>query len=186
MKKLKLLLVVIVGILLLPVGVFAEEVTTTEGNVNTEENKKVNVYFFRGDGRSFCAKAEEWFDSIQDEYGKYFTIKDYETWYSADNAKLLEKVADARNETVDGVPYIIIGEKSWSGFDESYQEEMLAQIKDEYEKDEKDRYDIMQLLSGMDDDEKNSYATDALVLILFLAVIGGIGAGVVYARKKTV
>ena len=50
-----------------------------------------------------------------------FTIVDYETWNNQGNAKLMEAIAKLRGETVEGVPYIIIGNKSWNGFTESYE-----------------------------------------------------------------
>ena len=179
MKKFKILILLMMSILLVPFGVFAEEDTTT-----SSDDSKVNIYFFRGEGCSHCQEAEEWFESIQDEYGQYFTIKDYETWYDEENADLMQTVADARGEEASGVPYIIIGNKSWNGFAEDYEEEILEEIKSQYETDPSERYDIMELIDT-NATEETSYARDFLVLVLFLAVIGAIGAGVVYARKKT-
>ena len=113
-----------------------------------------------------------------------FKVVDYETWYDEDNAELMKKVADARGEEANGVPYIIIGNKSWNGFAESYASEMLEEIKSEYEKDVKDRYDIMKLLpNGIKKDEKKS--NDVLVLILILVVVGGVCFGVYKARNNT-
>ena len=196
MKKLKFLLIIMVGVLLIPFSVFSfdnettetddttQEVETTEGEEDSQEVEKVHVYFFRGDGCSYCAAAEEYFDSIQDEYGQYFDIIDYETWYDDDNAELLQKVADARNEEVEGVPYIIIGNQSWNGFTEEIGEEMKQAIVDEYNTDPTERYDIMQLVeSGATQD--NDYSDDVMILILIVLVAAGVVAGVVYARKRT-
>jgi len=102
-----------------------------------EENKiklektidgKAVVYLFRGEGCPHCTDAENWLESIKEEYGKYFTVIDYETWYNAENAEFMKKVAESRGENVLGVPYIIIGNKSWNGFTESYEDEMLREI----------------------------------------------------------
>ena len=110
-----------------PFTVFAEEEETAK-----EDNKEVKVYFFRGQGCSHCAEAEEWFKSIEEEYGERFKIVDYETWYNQDNAKLMEAIAKSRGETVEGVPYIIIGNKSWNGFTESYEQEIINELKTNY------------------------------------------------------
>ena len=60
----------------------------------------------------------------------------------------MKKVAETRNETADGVPYIVIGNKSWNGFTEDLGAEMLAQIKAEYEKEpDQDRYTCSRLSS---------------------------------------
>lgn len=174
------------GFLLLPFSVFAEDNEKTEEN-NTEatdnvEKEKVNIYFFRGDGCSHCAEAEEWFDSIKEEYGKYFTIKDYETWYNEENANLMKEVAESRGESADGVPYIIVGNKSWNGFAESYTSEILDQIKSEYKKDSSDRYDTMQLFRKTST-KKKSNSSDIFVALLIIMIVGGVVSGLIYARK---
>ena len=101
-------------------------------SLETKKDGKVVIYFFRGEGCPHCQEAEEWFDSIKGEYGDLFTIVDYETWYNQDNAKLMEAIAKSRGEIAEGVPYIIIGSKSWNGFTESYEQEMINEIKSNY------------------------------------------------------
>lgn len=101
-------------------------------DLKKKEDGKVVIYFFRGEGCPHCAEAEEWFDSIQNEYGNMFKVEDYETWYDEENADFMERVAKSRGETASGVPYIIIGDKSWMGFTESYENEMLEEIKTVY------------------------------------------------------
>ena len=178
MKKLKYLLVLIVA-LLLPIAVFAEGEETT-----STESKEVKIYFFRGEGCPHCEEAEEWFKSIEEEYGDYFQIVDYETWYNQENAELMQRVAEARGEEAQGVPYIIIGDKSWNGFAEDYEEEMLSQIKKVFAQDVNERYDVMKYLTtGKKKEEKGS--SDVLALILILLVVGGIGFGIYKAREKT-
>ena len=177
MKKLKYLFVLLM-LLVVPFMVYAE------GEETTADSKEVNVYLFRGEGCPHCQDAEEWFKSIEEEYGSMFNVIDYETWYDEENKALMEKVAEARHEEANGVPYIIIGNKSWNGFTESYEEEMLTEIKSEFEKDVKDRYDIMKLLpNGINKEEEKS--NDVLALILILVVVGGVCFGVYKARNNT-
>lgn len=174
MKKLKYLVILLIAALIIPFTVHAEG----------EESKEVKVYFFRGEGCSHCAEAEAWFQSIEEEYGSYFQIIDYETWYNRENSELMQRVAKARGEKAEGVPYIIIGNQSWNGFTESYGSEMIERIKSEFEKDVKDRYDIINLLPEIEK-EKDSTGSDILALIIILVVFGGICFGVYKARKKT-
>ena len=185
MKRLKYL-VILLAILFVPFAVFAEdEQVTTSGEeqaTTTEESKEVNLYFFRGEGCSHCAEAEEWFQSIEAEYGSFFKIVDYETWYNEENAALMEKVAEARGEEASGVPYIIIGDKSWNGFDTDYTEEMLDQIKLEFAKDVSERYDIMKYVESGTTPKKES--NDAVILLVILLVCGGLGFGIYQARKN--
>lgn len=174
MKNLKYLFVLLM-LLIVPVMVYAEGEETTR--------EEVKVYFFRGEGCSHCAEAEAWFQSIEEEYGSMFKIVDYETWYDENNAALMKKVAEARGEEANGVPYIIVGNKSWNGYTESYAEEILAEIQSEYEKDVKDRYDIMKLLpKGIKKEEKKS--NDVVSLIIILVVVGGVCFGVYKARNN--
>lgn len=189
MKKLKYLVILLIAILIIPFGVFAEgeEETNTEENTEekTEEKKEVPLYFFRGEGCSHCAEAEEWFKSIEEEYGSYFEIKDYETWYNEENQALMERVAEARGESADGVPYIIIGDKSWNGFAEDYKEEIISEIKNVYEQNESDRYDIMKYLPDADEKDKDkSGSSDFVALFFILLVTGGIGFLVYKTREN--
>ena len=180
MKSLKYLLLIVSALLILPFAVFADG----EEEAEATESKEVNVYLFRGEGCPHCQEAEEWFASIEEEYGSYYNIVDYETWYDKDNAELMERVAEARGEEAQGVPYIIIGDKSWNGFAEDYEEEMLSQIKKVFAQDVDDRYDVMKYLTpGEKTDEKGS--SDVLALIIILLVVGGIGFGIYKAREKT-
>ncbi len=196
MKKVKLFLAIIMCLFAMPLAVLADEgtsednveVTSGESEVAVEDNK-VKIYFFRGEGCPHCADAEEFFNSIEEEYGQYYKILDYETWYDSDNADLLQKVGEVRKEKISGVPYILIGDKSWSGYDDSYADDIKEAIKSEYEKDVADRYDIANYVDFASGDIKNtntSKSNDAMALIIILLVVAGITYGVVVARKKTV
>lgn len=196
MKKIKLFLAIIMCLFAMPLAVLADEgsddnveVTSGETEVQEEDNR-VKIYFFRGEGCPHCADAEEFFNSIEEEYGQYYKILDYETWYNSDNAALLQKVGEARNEEITGVPYILIGDKSWSGYDDSFADDIKDTIKSEYEKAVADRYDIANYVDFTNAagsvTEAAKKSNDAMVLIIILLAVAGITYGVVAARKKTV
>lgn len=175
MKKLKYLVVLLIAALVIPFTVHADG----------EESKEVKVYFFRGEGCPHCEEAEEWFKTIEEEYGSYFEVVDYETWYNQENAELMQKVASARGEEANGVPYIIVGNQSWNGFAQEYAPEIISKIQEEFEKDVNDRYDIIKLLPTLTKEKETSAGTDVLALIVILLVFGGICYGVYRARKRT-
>ena len=184
MKKLKFLFVMLIGILLIPSTAFAAD----KGG-----NDPVNVYFFHGDGCPHCAEAEEFFDSLEDEYGDKFNVAAYEVWYNENNADLMQKVAELRDEDASGVPYIIIGNQSWSGYANTYDDEIISKIESEYETPTDERYDIMNYIDGdykadndNDSEKDNNYAGDTAVVIATVLVVAGIGFGIWYARKKAV
>lgn len=198
MNKIKYLVLALAFFVFIPFVAFAEddveestteEVETTEeaGEANTNE---VSVYFFRGQGCPHCEEAEEWFKSIEEEHGSKFKIVDYETWYNEDNKEMFRKVLKARNEYVSddeslGVPYIVVGNKSWNGFAENYTSEILDAINSEYAKADKDRYDIMKYIDSTSTKKEDNSSNDAIALLLILVVVLGIGYGIYSARKKT-
>ena len=176
MKKLSVFIILLLTIIVMPFVVNADDEVTT-----SEENNKVNVYLFRGEGCPHCQEAEEWFATLDNSK---FTIVDYEVWHNEDNSKLMDKVANARGEEVSGVPYIIIGNKSWNGFASSYESEILAEIESEYAKEVSARYDIMKLIDTKIKKEDTT-GQDVLSLIIILVVLGGVIFGIYKARTIT-
>lgn len=100
-----------------------------------EDKDKTIVYVFYGGG---CPKCDSLFDKLDSDtiMKTKFVARMYEVWDNEDNAKLMEKVAKYNNEKLEGVPYIIIGNKTWMGFKESYYEEIKDEILN------KPKYDI--------------------------------------------
>lgn len=175
MKKLKVLFVLLFMLFIIPVGVFAEEETT--------EKEKINVYFFHGDGCPHCEEASKFFDSIQEEYGKYFNLVKYEVWYDEDNSELMNQVAEYFGQEASGVPYIIIGNKTWNGYSSDYDQEIKNYIMDEYNKDVNKRYDVMEFIKTGKKAEKKE--NDFLPTFLILVGVAGVSLLIVYARKKS-
>lgn len=182
MKKFKVILLILTFLLVLPFGVFAEE----DASDVKEESKEVKVYLFYGDGCGFCEKAKTWFAEIEDEHGDKFELVKYEVWGNAENSKLMQAVAEARKEDAGGVPYIIIGNQSWDGFTEEYEEPMLAKIKSEYEQEVSERYDIMNYVELPGEEVKeDTTVRDILILLVLVGVVGLVSVGVIIARKQT-
>lgn len=182
MKKIKFLFVMLIGILLIPCTVFAAD---TDTSTDTSTDEKVNVYFFYGNGCSYCANAEAFFEDLEEDYGDQFNLVMYETWYDEDNADLMQKVADARKEEVEGVPYIIIGNQSWNGYDSSYDDEIISKIESEYKTAADERYDIMNYVDVSSvESSSESYAGDIAVVIAIVLVVAGVSLGIWYARRK--
>ena len=178
MKKLKFLFVLLIGILIIPCS-------TLVVNAAESENDPVNIYFFYGDGCPHCAEAEEFFDSIEDEYGDMYNIVSYETWSNDDNVELMNEVAEVRGEEPEGVPYIIIGNHSWDGYSSSLDNEIIEKIESEYETPTDERYDIMNYVDVSSvESSSESYAGDIAVVIAIVLVVAGVSLGIWYARRK--
>lgn len=148
-----------------------------------ESNDKVNVYIFRGGTCSHCFEAIAHFASIYQESGKYFNVKTYEVWNNTDNNDLMKKVAENNGDEVSGVPYIVIGNKSWSGYDTQYDSQMMTKIKSEYNKSKNKRTDIVNDILGKKSTSNNT-SSDILSVLIILLVAGGITYGIIMTRKK--
>lgn len=139
---------------------------------------KINVYMFRGQGCPHCAEAEEYFKKLEKdvEYSKYYTLKDYEVWYDEKNNELMNKVAKKLKEQASGVPYIIIGKKTFNGFSESTEKEIKDAIKKEY--NSKKSYDVIKELNTKKED--NSAVPIIITISVAVLIIGGL----VFLTKK--
>lgn len=104
-------------------------------SVKREENK-VNIYFFWGQGCPHCEKEFQFFEKIKEEYGQYYNLYAYETWKHKENAELLSIFAKAMNDKVTGVPYTIIGNQSFKGFNEQKEKLFLEAIQSQYKNSE--------------------------------------------------
>ena len=102
------------------------------------EDGKVNIYFFWGDGCHVCENTFAFFDEIEDEYSKYYNLYTFETWYNEENEELLYTFAQAVDKEVRGVPFIIIGEEVFPGFNEESKEKIIDAILNQYN----DSYDV--------------------------------------------
>ena len=106
-------------------------------NLVYDENK-VNIYMFWGNGCPHCEEQFKFLTSIENEYGDYFTLNAFEVWYDENNEKLMEQFASNMGDEVSGVPYTIIGNKTFTGFGASSESEFLEAIKTQY----KNSYDV--------------------------------------------
>lgn len=177
MKKKILNFIALIIAVLLPITVMAE----TENESESPVKEKVNVYLFWGNGCGYCEAAKDFFASIEDEYGKYFELVEYEVWYSKDNNALKERVVEYFGDDVSGVPYIVIGDTTFGGYASSYDEDIKEAIKDAYE-DEKYVDYVEQIISGDVETPKNY---DTLIVIgIFVVIIGGFGALIYFSRKS--
>lgn len=76
----------------------------------------VNAYFFYGEGCPHCGLERTFlFDVLKDEYPN-LEIYEFEIYKDRDNALLLQQIATKLEMRVEGVPFLIIGDESFSGW----------------------------------------------------------------------
>ena len=141
----KIISIVFIGLIFVPSLAFASEYVTenfeealTEESIEhdlkdyKESEDKINIYLFRGHKCGFCNRFLTFLYNNVEEYGKYFNLVSYEIFNDPKNSRLLDDVSkfmDGKSAT--GVPYIVIGDTAFGGFNESTDGDAIkAKIKD--------------------------------------------------------
>ena len=118
--------------------------------------RKINVYFFHGDGCPHCANEEKYLKKIHDS--KVNIVK-YEVWYDEDNSAFLDEISNNLDFNNLGVPVTIIGETVISGYSESISGKIDRAIK--YYKNDSNKYvdAVEEIKSGtyVKKDEKDGF-----------------------------
>lgn len=202
MEKMKKLLIIFVMVLfVLPTTVFAAEKTYTTLNLDealTEEeidhdfsnykenDNQVTIYLFRGKGCGYCKKFLTFLNSIIDDYGKYFKVESYEVWNDQANSELMNKVASELGKNAEGVPFIVIGDKVFAGYAESYDDQIKSAIKELYKTKKADRYDVMKEVSNNNGSKKVEKDTDGMMvgLIVYSTIIAAVAAVIVFFIER--
>lgn len=96
-------------------------------------SEKINGYLFWGDGCGYCAQMKKFLEGINDEYSKYYNLYMFEVYGSETNAKLMSEMAEVLNYNATGVPFLVIGDKPFSGYDSSMEQSIKDAIKSQYE-----------------------------------------------------
>ena len=122
MKKFYKFSIVIITFLflLLPIKISAKE--------------EVNIYLFYGDGCPHCKALEESLNLLKNDYPN-ISIHYYETWYNKDSAKKLQEVGDLLDVEIKGVPFTIIGGKTFSGFSSGITDKEIEEAIKYYQKE---------------------------------------------------
>lgn len=183
MKKIKLLLLVALVTITLPLGVNAAS--------------KKNVYIFKGATCGYCKKALAFFQELVNDknYADKFDLIEYEVWNNTENSKLGKAVAEELDEEMDGVPYIVIGDKTFSGYTSSYDDQIKAAIDEFYEDD--DAVSVVETVrnSGehfnvtpeytLEKKEEKGNADAIIAVVIIVIAVGGFGYVVYLSRKDT-
>lgn len=88
------------------------------GNVEAKEN--VKLYLFYGDGCPHCASEKEFLKILDDKYDN-LDVTMYEVWYNEENANLMNETKSVLNKNNQYVPFTVIGEESFTGFNSSFE-----------------------------------------------------------------
>lgn len=95
-------------------------------------HEKIVIYFFRGEGCGYCHNALNYFNEIDQKYDKYVTFKVLETFNNANNNALMKYLKEKDNYQ-DGVPFFVIADQGFLGFNNEQGESILAYALEEYQ-----------------------------------------------------
>lgn len=102
----------------------------TVENIKFEKNK-INIYMFWGDGCPHCEELAKYLYKLNKVYGKSYNLYTLEVWHNNKNNNLMNQFASTKNEKVSGVPYLVIGNKTFIGYSEKQNKKIEAAIKKE-------------------------------------------------------
>lgn len=96
-------------------------------NVSAKEN--VKLYLFYGDGCPHCSSEKEYLKELEKEYDNLEIIM-YEVWNNKENALLMDEVKEALDKNNQYVPFTVIGENSFTGFNSSFEKAIENAVKE--------------------------------------------------------
>lgn len=96
------------------------------------DSKKINIYVFWGDGCPHCEELYTFLNNLDKKYKSYFNIYSFEVWNDEENNEFMNKIANKLNEETSGVPYMVIGKQTFSGYSSSMDKKIKKAILDEY------------------------------------------------------
>ncbi len=198
MKK-KYMVILLFAILLLPIQAFAAQIELSKYNTTNledtlkaegitadlsnykENDNQVVIYLFRGQG---CAHCEEFLEYVGNtligKFNNNIKLVSFETWNDANNKKLLNTVAAFLGDEAGGVPYIVIGDKSFLGYATSINSEIEAAVTALV--NSKNRYDVFEEINK---EEKKGTNSNTVAVVLWNVAITSVGVGIVIFHNNS-
>jgi thiol-disulfide isomerase/thioredoxin len=97
-------------------------------SVNAENQNKVVITLFWGNGCPHCAVERPFLAKLQEKYPN-LEVRTYELWYVDSNIPIMEKMTAAYGFEGTGVPITLIGDKHWVGYSDGVGVEIEEAVK---------------------------------------------------------
>lgn len=114
--------------------------------------EEANVTLFYGDGCPHCAKEEEYLEVLQKQLGENLNVQKYEVWNNKENENLLAQVRTVFDDDNEGVPYLVVGNRDFTGFNDDIAKDIKKAIFDNLKKNNLNVVDIIQKGSAVPSD----------------------------------
>ncbi len=165
--------------------------------VNAEE-KKITIYMARGGGCPHCEEAMTYFKKLirKDEFKDIVEVRHYEIWSNVDdseattkqdaeNYEVAKKVYQAMGGTDEykgSVPYIVVGNKTFTGFSSSTEKSIEDAVLEAY--NDSSYVDKIKDIVGDTGEILTVSKSDWVPAVIILVVVVGIlGLTIYFARK---
>lgn len=125
-----------------------------------EASDKITIYFFHGDGCSHCADEQTFLSELENKYLDKINIVKYEVWYNDSNDYLYNNVKKYLNSSARGVPFTVVGEKYFSGYNSSVGTNIQNAIEDYL------NYDPNKIENNTNSSEEKDTSTETEIPIL--------------------
>ena len=89
---------------------------------DVKNDDKVNIYLFYSKICPHCQKEEKYFETLKEKYQDKINIYTYEVTENKTNNEIMKSLKKELKENSQGVPFTIIGSKTFLGYDESFNE----------------------------------------------------------------
>lgn len=132
----------------------------------------VKLYLFYGDGCPHCAAEKEYLNELQMKY-KNLEIVTYEVWYNEENATLMQDVKAKLGKNNSYIPFTVIGETSFVGFNSSF-ENAIENVVKECEKET--CKDIVSIVQNGGENQEQQEPTEEENTTMTLPFLGEIEA----------
>ncbi len=161
----------------------ADEEIKIENADYKETSDQATIYLFRGHGCGYCRNFLTFLNSISKEYGKKFKVVSFEVWNDKNNNDLMKKVSEFTGEEAGGVPYIVIGEKVFGGYINSWNDQIKDAINTLYES--KDKYDVFEEMVAAERKAKwEKMLTSGVLPIVNIVLVIGFGTAILVIQNK--
>ncbi len=152
------------------------------------QEKKVEMYFFWGEGCPYCAKAKPFLEILKKEFPE-LEVKSYEIYNNKNNYNLWQNLVKAygAESRINGVPSFFIGENAFAGYHESANNKIRQMIQECIKSRCPSPLKKLEASKSFDYDQNNKTDNqDSDYLKTVLIIVGAIGAAVLsyYFIKK--
>ena len=181
MKKKIVILTLLILSFLMP---FMKTVNAKEN----DETKKVTVYVFRGSTCPHCHEAMDYFKKLikKNDFKDIVEVRHLEVWKDDENFEIAKQVyakMGHEDEYKGSVPYIVIGEKEFSGFGSNTEEPIETAIKETYENE--NFVDEIKDIVNDHGEVLTSNMNIVLTIGILLGIVIIIGGTIYFARKDS-